>query len=208
MNNTNRGRLLVVSGPSGIGKGTVCKELLRRCSDLLLSISCTTRPMRPGDEEGVTYFFKTEEEFERMVQAGEFLEYAGMYGKRYGTPRAFVEKNLLEGRDVILEIETQGALQVIQRAKEDVTSVFLLPPSMRELHKRLVERSTETPEKARLRFESAYREIEYAEEYDFVIINDQLEETVEALRAILIASHYGADRALDHMHALKEEQVL
>ncbi len=204
----NKGRLLVISGPSGIGKGTVVKELMRLCPQLVLSVSCTTRPMRPGDEEGVTYFFKTEEEFQAMIREGKLLEYAGMYGKHYGTPRAFVEENLAAGRDVILEIETQGAMQVIQSAGADVTSVFLLPPSMKELYRRLVERSTETPEKARQRFESAYSEIELAEKYDYVIVNDLLEETVDAVRAILTASKYVPSRAISKIRSLKEEKIL
>lgn len=204
----SKGRLIVVSGPSGTGKGTVCKRLLEREPTLKLSISCTTRPMRFGDEEGVTYFFKSEDEFQAMIERGEFLEYAGMYGKRYGTPLFYVEEQLDKSMDVLLEIETQGAKQVIQRMKNRVTSIFILPPTMAELKKRLFDRGSETPEMARIRFESAYMEIPLAYEYDHVIVNDELERAVEEICNILQAYRSVPERMEDTIEALLKEATI
>lgn len=204
----NKGRLIVVSGPSGTGKGTVCKELIKLCPELALSISWTTRPMRPGDEEGVTYFFKTEEEYDQMVAQDGFLEYAGIYGGRYGTPKTYVEARMSEGRDVILEIETKGAMQVMEKKEYETISIFLLPPSMGELKKRLYLRASEAPEKAERRFREAYDEVDLAHYYDYVIINDDLDQTTQNVLTVIRSGLFTPGRAMAHIAKLKEEKVL
>ena len=143
----NNGKLIVISGPAGIGKGTVCKEIVKRDDSLALSISWTTRDIRKNEIADVTYFYHTEEEFAKMAEAGGFLEFAGIYGNHYGTPRDYVEKMMNEGKNVILEIEMQGAMKVMQNMPEAV-SIFLLPPTMKVLRDRLINRGREDIRKA------------------------------------------------------------
>ncbi|MDR2515059.1 MAG: guanylate kinase [Christensenellaceae bacterium] len=201
-----KGRLIVVSGPSGAGKGTVCKRLVELRPEIALSVSWTTRERRPGDLPGQSYHFKSVEEFDALVASGGFLEHAGMYGSQYGTPRPFIDENLKAGRDVILEIESKGARQVIRAGEYEVVSVFLLPPSMRELKNRLGGRGSESQESLNRRFQSAYDEIGFAQEYDYIIVNRDVDGTVRALGSVIDGSRFRAERARELLKTLKEEQ--
>jgi len=189
----NKGLLIVISGPSGAGKGTICKAYLQRHPETMLSISATTRSPRPGEIDGVNYFFKTKEEFEKIIEEGGFLEYAEVYGHYYGTPKAFVRENLMAGKDVILEIDIQGALQVKERFEEGVF-IFIVPPSMKELKERIVKRGTEDPETIFRRFKSAYQELNFITRYNYVVINDAVEKAVQKIEAIIIAEKCRVDR--------------
>jgi guanylate kinase len=173
-------KVLVITGPSGVGKGTVIAELLRRRPDLWLSVSATTRPPRPGEVAGEHYVFMEPEEFAHLVSTGQLLESAQFSGRWYGTPRGPVLQHLAEGRSVVLEIELEGARQV-RRALPDATSVFLMPPSMRELEQRLVGRGTERPDEVGRRLARARHELDAAHEFDHVLVNDEVEAVVSAL---------------------------
>ncbi|MGB9808565.1 MAG: guanylate kinase, partial [Caldanaerobacter sp.] len=166
---SKKGLLIVISGPSGAGKGTVCKALIEREKDLKLSISATTRQPRAGEVDGKNYFFKSEEEFKRMIEEDAFLEWAKVYDHYYGTPKEFVLKNLEEGNDVVLEIDIQGALKVKEKFPEGVF-IFILPPSMEELKNRIKKRGTESEEEIIKRFKSAYEELNYVSKYNYVVI--------------------------------------
>ena len=179
----NKGVLLIVSGPSGAGKGTICSEYMKRRPDTFLSISATSRNPRPGDEDGVTYFFKTRDEFEKMIDAGELLEHAEFCGNYYGTPKAPAFSAMDEGRDVILEIEVQGALQVKEKYPEAVL-VFVLPPSPEVLRERLIGRQTEDIETVNKRIGEAEREVSQSPKYDYIIINDDLSDAVSLLESV------------------------
>ena len=203
-----KGRLYVLSGPSGAGKGTICKAVMDQGDpELALSVSMTTRAPREGEVDGVSYFFVTQEEYDRTVAEGGFLEHAGIYGNCYGTPKAAALEKLNAGIDVILEIEMQGALNVM-RAEENVTSIYLLPPTMQILKDRLINRGRESEEKALRRFAEAGQEIELATEYTYVVINDDLEKTVETIENII---HEGTYRNPDDLpgiiRRLKEEKT-
>jgi len=180
------GLLVVISGPSGAGKGTVCRFLCERSPLARLSVSATTRPPRAGEVEGEHYYFKSEDEFTDMVSRGELLEWAKVYRYRYGTPRSPVVDSLRRGHDVILEIDVQGGLKVKQQMP-DAVLVFLLPPSMAELKRRLLERGTETPEAVEERLRWAEGELARMPEYDYVVVNDRLEEAVARITAIMTA---------------------
>ena len=189
------GLLLVVSGPSGVGKGTLVKALMDRNSRIKMSVSATTRDPRPGEIDGVHYFFKTEEEFKTMVDRGEFLEYIHVFGsKYYGTPRSFVEHELAEGYDVILEIDVQGAMMVKQAFPEAVL-MFITAPSMGEIKSRLIGRGTETMEQVEKRFATAFEEVKMIPRYDYVIINDVLDVAVHHMEAILEAERCRTSRS-------------
>ena len=183
-----RGKTFIVSGPSGVGKSTVLKALFAQRSDLYFSVSATTRAPREGEEDGVHYHFLTQAEFEEMIARDEFLEHAQYVGNYYGTPKKYVDAAMEEGRDVILDIEVQGAQQIRAKRPETVR-IFVGPPSWEELERRLTARGTDTPEKVQQRLHRAQVEMQSASEYDYLVINDQLEVAVEELRAILCAEH-------------------
>ena len=187
-----RGRLFVMTGASGVGKGTVRAKVLER-TRLFYSISMTTRPPRPGEVDGVDYYFVGRPTFEALVREDGFLEAAAYVGHLYGTPRAPVERALSRGEDVLLEIEVQGALQV-KRAVPEAVLIFLLPPSLSELKRRLVYRGKDSPEKIQKRLEQAEWEIRNAHLFDYVVVNDVLEEAVADFLAILTAERRRSGR--------------
>ena len=177
---------MVLSGPSGCGKGTVLKEFFARGGDAFLSVSATTRAPRPGEENGVHYYFLGREEFEEKLSGGEILEHACYCGNYYGTPRGPVYERLERGENVILEIEVQGGLQIREKCPEAVL-VFVLPPSFAELRRRLIGRQTEDMETVSRRLEAARTEMQAAYDYDYVVVNDRVEDAVEELKAIFAA---------------------
>lgn len=180
-----RGRLIVLSGPSGVGKGTIGARLIAERDDLCFSVSATTRPMREGEVDGVNYYFKTVEEFQQMIDNGEFLEYMNVFGRNYyGTPRAFVEEKLDSGMSVLLDIDVNGAMVVKENYPEAVM-IFIAPPSLSELHRRLVSRGTDTPEAIERRFGEAKSELALLHKYDYVVVNDDLELAVQDVFGIL-----------------------
>ncbi|WP_291581216.1 guanylate kinase [Clostridium sp. UBA6640] len=180
-----KGQLLVISGPSGAGKGTVCKSLLER-NDIWISVSATTRKPRNGEIDGLNYFFIDKEEFLEKIDSDDFLEYAEVYGNYYGTPKSKVFEVLESGKDVILEIDIQGALK-IKSAYPDGVFIFILPPSMEELKSRITNRGSETPESLKTRLNSAYEEISFASKYDYAVINDEVNEAVSKIESIITA---------------------
>lgn len=194
MMQTNRGILLVLSGFSGSGKGTVVKEVMKKYSDTYaLSISATSRQPRPGERDGIEYFFKTREEFEEMIAKDELVEYAQYVENYYGTPKAYVEEQLAAGKDVILEIEIQGALK-IKKKFPDTLLLFMTPPSADELKDRLVGRGTESMDVVESRLARAVEEAQGIEEYDYLIVNDDLDECVERFHHIVSNEHYRVSR--------------
>lgn len=196
------GLLIVLSGPSGTGKGTVCDALMKHRSDLVLSVSCTTRERRPGEFEGVDYFYKTKEEFDELIKQGEFLEYASVYSNYYGTPKSFVMKKLKEGRNVLLEIDVQGALNVKKAFPEGVY-LFLVPPSFKVLEHRIRSRATETEEQIRMRLSKAAGEMGLMGEYDYVIVNDSIESVVHSIGCIIEAERLKVIRNMDKFKHLR-----
>ena len=204
MKEQRNGLLLVVSGPSGVGKGTLVKALMERNSQIKMSVSATTREPRPGEIEGVHYFFKTEEEFKTMVDRGEFLEYIHVFGsKYYGTPRSFVEQQLSSGYDVILEIDVQGAMKVKQ-AFPDAVLIFITAPSMSEIKSRLIGRGTETMEQVEKRFATAFEEVKMIPHYDYVIVNDVVDKAVHHLEAVMEAERCRTARSAYVTEAIEE----
>ncbi|MCI6011898.1 MAG: guanylate kinase [Firmicutes bacterium] len=181
------GKLFILSGPSGAGKGTICKALLAE-TDLELSVSMTTRNPRPGETEGESYYFVSKDEFLRKIDASGFLEYAEVYGNFYGTPKQPVIDKLSAGTDVILEIDMQGALKVKENYPDGVF-IFILPPSMSELRKRLTGRGTESAEAIEMRLGETLKELSYIDKYDYCVVNGQLEEAVARVKAIVVAEH-------------------
>ncbi len=179
-----KGKLIVISGPSGCGKGTIVDKLLQQDGSLQLSISATTRMPRGTEENGVNYFFKSQEEFEQMIRDQAFLEYADVFGKYYGTPKEYVLGKLKQGKNVILEIDVQGAMQVIKNYPEAVT-IFILPPSEEVLLGRLKGRGTETEEQIMKRFGKAKAEMEYAQQYGYRVVNDDLDTAVAEVKNII-----------------------
>ncbi|OXM85862.1 guanylate kinase [Paenibacillus rigui] len=195
MTSKDRGILIVLSGPSGVGKGTVCKALRSCTPELIYSVSATTREPREGEVEGVNYFFKSREQFQQLIHDDQVLEWAEYVGNYYGTPRKFVEDTLNAGKDIILEIEVQGALKVKQKFAEGVF-IFLLPPSMDELENRIVGRGTESEESIRSRMSVAMDEIRLMEHYDYAIVNDRVENACSRIKSIIEAEHCRKDRVV------------
>lgn len=181
-----KGLLILVSGASGTGKGTVCKKILSDMPEIFYSISATTRQPRPGEVDGVEYFFITREEFKTWIAEDKFLEYAEVYGNFYGTPLHKIEERRNRGENVLLEIDTQGALNVMEKVPDGVY-IFLLPPSLDELRKRIENRGTETPETLERRLNAAKAEIEIGKKYQYVVINDTVEKAVEKIKSIISA---------------------
>lgn len=205
MNLEKKGILIVVSGFSGAGKGTLMKELLKKYPDnYALSISATSRKPREGEQEGVEYFFKTREEFEKMIEGEELVEYAQYVGNYYGTPKAYVEEQLEAGKDVILEIEIQGALKIKEKFPQTVL-MFVTPPSAEELKNRLVERGTEDMETIERRLSRAVEEAEGIEAYDYLVVNDILEICVEEMHQIISNEHTRISRNLPAIEQMREE---
>ena len=200
-----KGILIVVSGFSGSGKGTIMKELLTRYPDTYaLSISATTRSPREGEADGREYFFLSKDEFEKMIAKGELIEYAKYVENYYGTPRDYVEKKLDEGKDVILEIEIQGALNV-KKMFPDTLLLFVTPPSAEELRKRLVGRGTETMDVIESRMDRACEEAEGMENYDYLIVNDSLDRCVEEMHSIIRGEHRRSSRNCEFMKEIKQD---
>ncbi|RXI98064.1 guanylate kinase [Anaerobacillus alkaliphilus] len=200
-----RGLLIVLSGPSGVGKGTVCGALRKQDTDILYSVSATTRTPREGEIDGVNYFFKTREQFEEMIKHDQLLEWAEYVGNFYGTPVDYVEKTLSEGNDIILEIEVQGALKVREKFAEGVF-IFLMPPSLAELRNRIVGRGTETEDLINNRMTVAKDEIEMMSKYDYVVENDEVHLAVERIKAIVTAEHCRKDRLIAKYQQLVEAE--
>ena len=181
----DKGVLLIVSGLSGAGKGTICKRIMEKYPDYELSISATTRDPRPGEVDGREYFFITKEEFEERIRNGQLLEYAKYVDNYYGTPKDWVLAQMEQGKNVILEIELQGAFQVRDQIPEAVL-IFIMPPDMEELERRLRGRGSETEEQIKKRLLRAMEEIEYVDQYDYVIVNEEVEKSVEMLHTIVL----------------------
>lgn len=201
---TEKGVLTVLSGFSGTGKGTVVKELLRRHEQYALSVSATTRAPREGEVHGREYYFLTTEEFEQMIDEGAFYEHARYVDHYYGTPKAFVEEQLQKGKDVILEIEIQGALE-IKRQNSDCLLIFLIPPSAEELKARLAGRGTESEDVIMARLRRAVDEAEGVEAYDYILENNDLEECVNRLHGLIQSAHSRAGTKLDQVNRIRED---
>ena len=199
-----KGILIVVSGFSGSGKGTIMKELLKQYDNYALSISATTRNPRPGEEDGREYFFKTVEDFEKMIAKEELIEYARYVDNYYGTPRAYVEEQLDAGKDVILEIEIQGAMKIREKFP-DTLLVFVCPPSMEELKNRLVGRGTETLDVINGRLRRAVEESRGMDKYDYLLINDDLEECVDTLHETIRCERMRTSRNHDFVSRIQKE---
>ena len=183
-----RGRTFIISGPSGVGKSTVLHALMEKRKNVYFSVSATTRDPRPGEIDGVHYHFLDVDTFRNWIAKDEFLEYVEYVGNFYGTPKTYVDAAMNEGKDVILDIEVQGAAQVCAKRPETVR-IFIAPPSWEELERRLTARGTDTPEKVQKRLLRAQVELQNASDYDYFVINDTVEQAVEELRAILCAEH-------------------
>ena len=189
-----RGLMLVLSSPSGAGKTTISRRLLETDGNLSLSVSATTRPPRPGEKEGEDYYFVSGDRFAAMVAGGELLEHAVVFGHNYGTPRAPVQQALEAGRDVLFDIDWQGTQQLRETAREDLVSVFILPPSTAELERRLHARAQDSDEVVRGRMAKAADEMSHWAEYDYIVINDDLEASVAQVEAVLTAERLRRER--------------
>ncbi|MBA4249450.1 MAG: guanylate kinase [Candidatus Puniceispirillum sp.] len=189
-----RGLMLVLSSPSGAGKTTIVKELIRRDPDLITSTSFTTRPQRPTEVDGEDYFFIKEQEFLRHVENHEFLEHAKVFGNYYGTPKETVFQHLKQGKDVVFDIDWQGTQQISSQARDDLVTIFILPPSIDILEARLRGRNQDSAEIVKLRMDSALSEMSHWPEYNYVVVNRSLDESVETVHSILIAERHRRKR--------------
>ena len=201
-----RGLLIVLSGPSGVGKGTVRKALFEMPEqEFVYSVSMTTRAPRPGEVDGVDYYFVSKDEFERQIAAGNLLEYAEFVGNYYGTPKDKVEEQLNKGKEVILEIEVNGALQVRDKCK-DAVFIFLVPPTRRALYDRLKSRGTECEERILARINKANKEFRLAHQYDYIVVNDEIYNAADRIMAIIRAEHAKTFRSIHEYLKLIEEE--
>ena len=201
------GDLIIISGTTCAGKGTVIKELLKRNKDLCVSISCTSRPKRDNEIDGKDYYFLTREEFEKKIKNNEFLEYAKVqYGEYYGTPKAGVKKLLEEGKNVILEIDVEGAKQIKKMFPETIL-IFVMAPSMEEVKRRIKSRGKETPEQIIKRFKKAYQEINEINEYNYVVVNDEVDNAVHKIESILTSVKCRVDR-IEDVSVENEEEII
>ena len=181
----NNGTLFVISGPSGVGKGTICKEIIKRHPEISVSVSATTRPMRSEDKDGVTYHFKTKDDFLKMIDEGGFLEWTVYNENYYGTPIAPVKEALENGRNFILEIEVDGA-QNVRKVFPNAVLIFIDAPSFEELKARLMGRGSETPESIQSRIDRAREEIEFKDKYDYIVVNNDLEKAISDVENIIV----------------------
>lgn len=202
------GKLFIISGPSGAGKGTICKRLIEDSDPdrMELSVSMTTRPPRKGEVDGVSYYFVTMEQFRENVLADGFLEHAEVYGNCYGTPKAKVIEKLEAGIDVVLEIDIQGAMNV-KKAYPDGIFIFILPPSMSILRKRLTGRGTDSIDIIDMRLSKTLGELSYIEEYDYVVVNGELEEAVDRVKAIVVAEHSRVTENINELIERYKEEI-
>lgn len=200
---SNRGIIAVISGFSGAGKGTVVEQLVKKYN-YAISVSATTRKPRSGEVEGKNYFFKTKEEFEKMIEKEELIEYAQYVEHYYGTPKEYVMEQIRNGKDVLLEIEMQGALKVKEKFPE-VSLIFITPPSADELHKRLVKRGTESEEVIAKRIARAKEECAYMPEYDYIMVNDDLEQCVEQMHQLLQSIHFSRNNQKDLIEKITKD---
>ncbi|MBY0511788.1 MAG: guanylate kinase [Rhodospirillaceae bacterium] len=194
LNVRRRGLMLVLSSPSGAGKTTIARAILRHDRNLAMSVSVTTRSPRPGEEQGKDYFFVSEPEYHKMVAASELLEHAKVFDNFYGTPKSHVEKELTSGRDVMFDIDWQGTQQLKASARGDLVSVFILPPSIRELERRLRGRAQDTEDVMMRRMARAADEMSHWPEYDYIVINQNVEESIAQVQSILTAERLRRDR--------------
>lgn len=188
-----KGILIVLSGPSGAGKGTLCDILLKRIKNLYLSISVTTRVPRDNEKDGVDYLFTNKKDFVEKIKNNEFIEWAKVHNNYYGTPKNYVDKLLQKGKDVILEIDTQGAAQIRQKYPDGVF-IFIMPPGIEELKKRIIKRGSETKESFNIRIRNAQKELKESQKYDYIVINDDLKEAVSNLKSIITAERCKVSR--------------
>lgn len=201
---SDTGILAIISGFSGVGKGTLVKKLLENYDNYALSISATTRQMRVGEKDGESYFFLTKEEFENRIEKNDFLEYANYVGNYYGTPKSYVVEQLKQGKDVLLEIEIQGAMQVKKLMPEALT-IFVMPPSADTLKDRLVGRGTEKKEVIEARLGRAVEESQGIENYDYILVNDDLEESTKRLNELISLAHDASFRNYNFINKIREE---
>jgi len=202
----HKGLLIIVSGPSGAGKGTICKELIGRDDSIVVSVSATTRKPRNGEVDGLSYHFLDRDRFKSLIKEDGFLEHACVYDNYYGTPKKFVIEQITTGKNVLLEIDIQGAIQVKKKYPEGIF-VFVLPPSMQTLKERIVGRGSETPESLEMRLSSAYSEIELIKNYDYFIVNDTVCHATDILQAIITAEKCRVNADIeDIVRRFKEEK--
>ena len=198
---TKEGILIVLSGPSGAGKGTICKELLRNDPELNYSISATTRAPRVGEENGVNYWFVTQADFQQMIKNDELLEWAEVYGNFYGTPYQHIAELLKAGKDVVLEIDTQGATQIKKKFPQGVC-IYIVPPSLDELAKRIYSRGTDSLENIKTRLNSANDELAYVHNYHYIVVNDEVERAAKKVSAIITAEKCHVTRNMDTIETI------
>lgn len=205
--NKNTGQIIVISAPSGAGKGTIIKKLLENNSkNRWLSVSSTSRSPRPGEKEGINYYYITEEEFKKKIEDNYFLEYTNYAGNYYGTPKEFIKEKVNKGIDVILEIEIEGATN-IKKLIPEALFIFIMPPSLKELVKRLKNRGTESNDKIIKRFNTAYKEVNEVTKYNYVVVNDKVDIAVDKIEAIIKAEKCRVDRIEEVFLDTKEEEI-